>query len=104
MSHLSDWADEMNATSKALNPKPPQPEHSGGTTVVIKHTGMYSDFSNPPKVGARRYQEGDVVTFPGDYARGIIASGLAELFVETPLEPAAEPEQPKPKRSRKKKG
>jgi len=71
---------------------------TGGVKVIIKRAGMYSDFSTWPKVGAKHCEEGEVVRFPAEYANSIVASGLAEEYVE----PAPKAE-PKPKTRRRKK-
>lgn len=50
--------------------------------VRILHTGRYLDPDRLPLRKAKRCEEGEVVEFPADYAKGIIASGLAEPFSE----------------------
>lgn len=48
--------------------------------VRILYTGRYLDPDRLPLHRSKRREEGELVEFPGDYAEGIIASGLAEAF------------------------
>jgi len=65
--------------------------------VRIKAAATYSKFGLPHgKVGAQNLVKGDLVDFPDDYAREIIASGMAEKYVE-PIEKSVEPAS-KPRR------
>jgi len=108
-SALERWTARANAEGAALNPGPKKERTMSGMKVVIRYAGMYSDFGTWPRVGARRHEEGEVVTFPTEYARGIIASGLAEPLVEAeaqagPAEMQAEQAEAKPRRKRGRKG
>lgn len=54
--------------------------------VRILRDASYANFSTMPKLSAQNLKAGDVVEFPGYYAKGIIASGMAELPVSHNLD------------------
>jgi len=87
--------------------KPTYSKREANVEVKILRTGRYSDFSVPPKVGAKVRREGEVVEFPGYYAESIIASGHADPFSEPDVTGAVEvtvtetvKAKPKPRRKR----
>lgn len=49
--------------------------------VRILRDASYANFATMPKMSAQDLKVGDVVEFPDYYAKGIVASGMAELPV-----------------------
>jgi len=72
--------------------KPAYSKKGAHVKVEILRTGRYSDFSTPPKVGARKREAGEAVDFPAGYANSIIASGLAKPFSKPDVTGGAEVE------------
>lgn len=59
--------------------------------IEIKVAGRYSKFGRDMKIKAQDLEAGHVARFPEEYAKSLIAAGLAEEYVPAPASQDTDP-------------